>query len=326
MVPDPASEERPRVTVGIPTYNCAATIERTLQSLLGQTRPPDRIVVVDASTDSTPGIVTRVSGEAAVTIDLFEQSEDGLGVGRARQDIYERFDGDLLVCLDTNLIVDEEWLARRIEFHEQNPDFGVLSGSPLAGVDGEVTSGADYLRQANCSFQRSALDRVNGWDPWFPRGEDWDLNIRLRKAGVRAYARSDLAAEPIDEEAPNQEFHKLLNRPSSVPFVLKYGFEYFADHPSHPLGDTLSGVSYGLITWSIAAKHRRAAVRLLPVVFVAAFATVYAAVKLRRRKELRDVTPRDLSWFGFFFLLGPTALYNVRRFWQIEGWNYGGLD
>ena len=46
-----------RLTVLVPAYNEALTIAATLESLWGQTRPPDRVVVVaDNCTDDTPGI------------------------------------------------------------------------------------------------------------------------------------------------------------------------------------------------------------------------------------------------------------------------------
>lgn len=49
-----------RLSVGIPTYNQAAFLAETLDSLLNQTRPPDEIVVSDHfSTDNTQEVLAR---------------------------------------------------------------------------------------------------------------------------------------------------------------------------------------------------------------------------------------------------------------------------
>ena len=51
------------VAVVIPTHNAEAFIETTLDSILGQTRPPADVVVVDdGSTDRTREVVSRYDG------------------------------------------------------------------------------------------------------------------------------------------------------------------------------------------------------------------------------------------------------------------------
>ena len=45
---------RPSITAVVPTYNRGPLIARALESILGQTLPPDEVVVVDdGSTDDT---------------------------------------------------------------------------------------------------------------------------------------------------------------------------------------------------------------------------------------------------------------------------------
>jgi glycosyltransferase involved in cell wall biosynthesis len=48
------------ISVIIPAYNGAGTIANAIESILGQTRPPDEIIVSDdCSTDSTAAAVAR---------------------------------------------------------------------------------------------------------------------------------------------------------------------------------------------------------------------------------------------------------------------------
>ena len=54
---------RPTLSVVMPNYNHAKFLPRALDSLLGQTRPPDEILVLDdGSTDDSRAILERVAG------------------------------------------------------------------------------------------------------------------------------------------------------------------------------------------------------------------------------------------------------------------------
>lgn len=312
------------VTVGIPTRNNADTIEETLRVLVEQTRPPDRVVVVDASTDETPAIVEEVAAGSDVPIDCYEQSDRGRGVGAARQDIYEHFDADLLACLDTNRRVPDDWLERRVEFHRDN-EYDVLSSTPLPDWDGPVEDPRRgfFLQQANCTVTRAALDRVDGWDPWFPRGEDWDMQIRLWRSGATAYARSDLHGEAIVESEGNA-LGKAMSRPSSVAFLRKYGPWYARFHPEHPAGDAASVCSLVALLAAplLLAVSPLAAALALALVGALAFAFVY--MKNVRHRAGFDVRPGDAADVARFFLHGYTALRELRA--GDFPWNHGGLD
>ncbi|MFB6078507.1 MAG: glycosyltransferase family 2 protein [Halarchaeum sp.] len=314
------------VTVGIPTRNNEDTIRETLTQLVEGTRPPDRIVIVDASDDRTTQIIGELAAESEVPIDVYGQSKQGRGVGRARQDIYEQFEGDLLACLDTNVQVDDTWLERHVAFHEANPEYDVLSAAPLRDVDGPVTDPKRgfYFQQANCTVTREAIDRIRGWDPWLPRGEDWDASIRLWRSGARAYARNDLSGETIDDTEDQTAVDKALQRPSSVAFLRKYGLWYARFHPVHPLGDSLSLVSIlGLVATPLVAVVAPT-VSLTMLIGVVLVVLCFLYFDLVAHYDRWWIHPRDFRDVPRFFVFGYTAL---REF--VAGdrpWNYGGLD
>ena len=319
-----------KIAVGIPTMNSAATIKETLESLTEQTRTPDRIIVVDASTDETPDIVESVAEETEVPITLRRQSERGRGVGGARQDMYEELTEDILACLDTQKRVDDDWIETRIKFHEAHPNYGVLSGAPIDGesIDSPAESVKDpyYLRQSNCSITKEALDRVNGWDPWMARGEDWDLRIRLWRAEVQSWVKSDLACEFIEVDDPNEVITKILDRPSSVDYLRKYGLWYAWFHPIHVLGDVASIGSLFLLLVAplLAAVGVTAALGLL-VIPVLGAATYLYLKSFRNRRRLRDFETVHLFVLPRFFVLGVTALQQLLGGGDYD-WNYGGFD
>ena len=51
------------ISVLIPAYNCSKTIQATLDSVLGQTVPPDEVIVMDdGSTDDTIATLSTRTG------------------------------------------------------------------------------------------------------------------------------------------------------------------------------------------------------------------------------------------------------------------------
>lgn len=68
-----------------------------------------------------------------------------------------------------------------------NSPFGLGGGAYHGdGTPGEAESA--YLG----IFRREALDAVGGYDPTILRGEDWELNLRLRRAGFRIWFEPQL--------------------------------------------------------------------------------------------------------------------------------------
>lgn len=314
------------VTVGIPTYDNADTIETTLRQLVEGTRPPDRIIVVDASTDATPEIVERVAAETDVRIDCYRQSDRGRGVGAARQDIYKRFDGDLLACLDTEFTVDDDWLEQHVEFHRDHPEYDVLSAADNRGVDGPITDPkvSHFFQQKNCSLKREILERVGGWDPWFPRGEDWDMQIRLYRAGAKAYAKSSLEATPMHDGSPFVAFQKTRGRPSSVAFLRKYGLWYARYHPEHVLGDVASVGATGLLLFVLPLVVALPPVGLLALLFAVAPVVPYLYLKYIRHRD-DGFRREDVILAARFYLLGWTAVRELLRE-RDHDWNMGGVE
>jgi len=69
----------PLVSIGLPTYNGLATIERALQSLTNQTYPAIEIIVCDdASDDSTPNVCREFAKSHPFI--RFEENLTNLGV------------------------------------------------------------------------------------------------------------------------------------------------------------------------------------------------------------------------------------------------------
>ncbi|HLJ22576.1 MAG TPA: glycosyltransferase family A protein [Candidatus Acidoferrales bacterium] len=106
----------PQVTAILPVYNGAALLRRSIESALGQTRPPAELIVVDdGSTDAT----SRIARSYGSRIHYFHQPNRGAAAARnfgAQQAATE-----WIAFLDH----DDEWLPEKLECQlpllEQNP-------------------------------------------------------------------------------------------------------------------------------------------------------------------------------------------------------------
>jgi glycosyltransferase involved in cell wall biosynthesis len=314
--------------VGIPTYNNDQTIAKTLESLLSQTHPPDRIIIVDSSDDKTPDIVQKMSDASDIPIELIPQSDRGKGVGSARQDIYNELNEDILGCLDTQKRVDRDWVERRLEFHACNPEYDILSGAPIEGVDRSCDNIKDpyFLRQSNCSIRKGALDMVNGWDRQMARGEDWDLRIRLWMANAQAYAKSSLSCEFIQSDSRTSVLTKIFTRPSSISYLRKYGWWYLQFHPIHVFGDLSSLVSTIalFITIPLGFVSPVGALFTLSIPILGSVGYLYMKV-FRNRRDVTEFRLGQLVIMLRFFILGITALRQLfisgNTNWKYDGFN-----
>ena len=231
------------VIVGVPTYNNEDTIGPTIEMLLGQTRSPDRIVFCDKSDDQTRERIRDFQQEDQdVSIEILDQ--EGSGVADAYNEILKYVSGeyDLFATIQTDLTIDENWLGGHLEIHEKHPEIDMVTG---AGGDRKMSSyeatpdNSAYYTGRNFSVKAGVLERVDGWDTNFLRGEDWDMRIRLAGAGTRVFASEELLHDWQQSE-PSISLSKAKRKPTSVTFLSKYGNWYTKFHPSHVLSDIMS--------------------------------------------------------------------------------------
>src|SRR4051812_32070906 len=103
-------QERPTVTVVIPTYNQARYLPSAIETALAQSEPPVEVVVVDdGSTDDTAAVLEGFAGQVTAI------RTANAGVAAARNTGAREAKGDLLAFLDS----DDEWredkLARQVD-------------------------------------------------------------------------------------------------------------------------------------------------------------------------------------------------------------------
>lgn len=133
LSPQPDEHLSPTVSVIIPTYNRKDSLLRTLDSLSRQTYPAkgfEVIVVDDGSTDGTAEALQNASYPCALR--YFQQTH--LGVGAARNLGLDNAQGELLLYLDDDMIVEPQVLAEHLAAHERHPG-AVVKGQVILVLD-----------------------------------------------------------------------------------------------------------------------------------------------------------------------------------------------
>ncbi len=193
----------PKVSVVVPVYNGAATIEDCIESLFRVRYPPDRleIVIVDNhSQDDTPHLLARYRDRARV----FRHEKRGAAAARNRGIREAR--GDVIAFTDADCVVDPNWL-RNLVSPLTAQDVGIVGGRILARPPANVIERfgekihdqrsaihgfrLPYVVTMNWASPRSVLFEVGLFDEAFIRAQDVDLSLRIFLSGHRLVYAED---------------------------------------------------------------------------------------------------------------------------------------
>ncbi len=180
------------ISVVIPTFNRAHTIEQALESVFQQTYSALEIIVVDdASSDSTSKILHQYIGRITVITNKSNQ-----GVSYSRNQGIEAAKGDWIAFLDSDDLWDKQKLANQKLFHDANPNLLISQCDEIWIRNGvKVNPMAKHAKQGGWIFEaciprcivspsaviihKSVFKKIGLFDPDLPACEDYDLWLRI---------------------------------------------------------------------------------------------------------------------------------------------------
>lgn len=116
----PVPAVAPSFSVVVPCYNAASTLAEVLEALLASDPPPEEIIVVDdGSVDGSSAIASRFPVRLV-------RHETNLGVSMARNRGAELVRSDLVIFVDSDIVVPPELFGRLVAY--------LLEHSELVGV------------------------------------------------------------------------------------------------------------------------------------------------------------------------------------------------
>src|SRR5271167_1903712 len=190
----------PTISAVVTAYQAERWIAETLESILGQTRPPDEVVVVDdGSTDGTATELERFANR----IRVIRQPNGGYQAGMNRA-IHEARGDFVALCG-----ADDTWEPRKLEWQEEaireHPQVDVFSahavffgrfeaeharppvGGAIDGVDmRESLFRVCWISTSSVVVRRALFERMGPFMEHF-MCEDWHYWMQCLRAGVRFF-------------------------------------------------------------------------------------------------------------------------------------------
>ena len=187
-----APKPLPSVGVVVPAYNHAHFLHEALESIVGQTRPSDALIVVDdGSTDHPEQVVARFPG-----VGFLRQENRGLAA--ARNAGLASLDTTFVVFLDADDRLEPQALELGLACFKRAPDSGFVYGGHFyidaagnrIGERFEPAGDDPYLRLLGGNFiamhgtvmyRRDRLLEIGGFDERLRRCEDYDVFLRMAR-------------------------------------------------------------------------------------------------------------------------------------------------
>jgi len=189
-----------KISVIIPTFNSAKTVEDTIKSIISQNWPDIQVIIQDGgSTDGTKDIVDRYP----VAMFGWDATPDN-GIYDAMNKGINRATGEVVAILNSDDVWLPGTLKRVAEVFSRNPDVGIVSGSIEVwedlpnGARVVLKSSLLHLRtgmtiQHPATFvRRNVYERVGLFNTCYRIGADYDFVLRCLEANIPCIILNDI--------------------------------------------------------------------------------------------------------------------------------------
>jgi glycosyltransferase involved in cell wall biosynthesis len=181
------------VSIGLCVKDSERIIKQSLGSIINQNYPPDlmQLIVVDGcSKDNTLSIIKKAISKTRIKLEVY--SDEGRGLGTARQIILKNARGKYIIFVDDDIMIFRDFVRNHVKFMDENPYLGAAFGTPtfqkgklfatIWGLANYAVGGGVGMGGSICRCE--ALRQIGGFDTKIKgAAEDRDLFIRLKLGG-----------------------------------------------------------------------------------------------------------------------------------------------
>jgi glycosyltransferase involved in cell wall biosynthesis len=247
----------PIISIIMPTYNRSVFLRRAIESVFQQTLSDWELIIVDdASTDDTPGVIGEFMARDKRIVALRNDINLYPGISKILDRGLAVAKGEYIARLDDDdYWIDPDKLKKQYDFLENHPNYVVI-GSGMVVVDNEGKELYRYLKkETDEEIRRTALSanpfshttvmfraeiakKVGGYGDW-RYAEDWNLWLKMGKYGKFYNFQEYFAAYTSAGE--NKSFtHQRAQSRTILDFIVKYRRKY----PGFVRGYLLNGAQY----------------------------------------------------------------------------------
>jgi O-antigen biosynthesis protein len=236
-----SNNEMPLVSIIMPTYNRAHSIEPALASALGQTYQNVEVIVVDdGGEDETPYIIDAFGHSHLRYIRL----EKNVGVSAARNHGLRAANGKYIAYLDSDNWWDASYIEVMIKNLQENPNFDCAycgqylykgSSNKLYSVrigpyNPSMIYNRNFIDLNAFIHTREIYEKNGGFDEGMRRLVDWDLILRYAKdkkplfvpCNLSHYVYNDEHRTITNSEAIEGALDRLIEKQGPVTNVGQY--------------------------------------------------------------------------------------------------------
>jgi glycosyltransferase involved in cell wall biosynthesis len=183
----------------VPLYNEEKSIALCLDSIIGEIREGDEIIVVDNG--STDNSLTIVRSYEAVRV----LERPGIFIGALRNVGAMSAKGDILAFIDADCVVCRNWRKHVLNsFNNQDiaacgskyelPANACWIEKAWFSQRNKTAGSANYINSGNLAVSKTVFAEIGGFDANLVTGEDAELGWRLRSRGYTVWENPDVKA------------------------------------------------------------------------------------------------------------------------------------
>ena len=248
-------------SIVIPTYNRKPILEKCIQALENQVITDSNlisdyeiIIVDDGSTDET---ISWLKQKAFPHLRWFQQ--DHQGPATARNLGVEKANGEIIVFIDSDLVVTETFLQAHAHALHSSIDRAFTYGrvintsnfeNPTAEPYKLTDFSAAYFATGNVAIHRQWLEKAGLFDPQFQLygWEDLELGVRLKKLGLKLIKCPDAVGYHWHPPFSLEQLPSLIQQEIDRG---KMGVVFYEKHPTWEVKMMIQMTIFHRLLWGI---------------------------------------------------------------------------